>query len=786
VLRRLTPYGLLAALALLFFTPLLLHPTSLLYSDHSDFLVQYLPAKHFLIESWRADGELPLWCPYVFSGMPFVHDIQVGAFYPPQAILYLLPSHLIGPAMCWLVVTHVVIAGWGAYAWARAQGLQTAGALVAGLGFMFGGKWMLHLLLAGHHTFAPIAWLPLVTLLLEGAVHRAGRGQVVAALLGATWAGALLGVMALGAQPQLTFYAGLFLAAWTLGPALEGVGVRRHLPGALARWAALGAWAGAWAAGLAAVQLLPTAEAARETSRAVSGAVTDPLNTVYLALISLPGPLLANETWEYHGGLGFLWVVAAALAPILCRSRRVRFQAMVTIALVLFAVGGPLLEGLPVLRMFRIPPRMLLIASLPISLLAGTTTQALFSTPLAPATTARCRRVARDLIGLLLLGVGMHAFGLAIQKDRLEFRPYWAALALIVPAALWLPGRLAVPGRWRLAWVLVLLLDLWALALPLVAIRTEAEVYAPTDTARYLAEHAGQGRVLDRDAPARLDLPSLMHSKPGNTPLGFAQPLLRRIEAVRGLNPIDVYRYKKYVQFVADQDEPVSASGGIYNFEVKNRSLLDLLGTRHLVQPSAIPPEGDGWQEVARDPEPVAFGNVTGGMQALPSYTIYENRGAFPRAFVVPAAAAFPDDRSALATLKATDFRRTVLLEPPPEPDAAAGHGEYRPVVIREYRPNRVTLDLGGGPGGYLVLTDVWFPGWTCTVDGQLAAVSRADYAFRAVRVPDGAREVVFRFAPESYRLGQLISLAALGLLAALSVAAAVWLRRRGKAGACG
>ncbi|HEX5273239.1 MAG TPA: hypothetical protein VFW33_22235, partial [Gemmataceae bacterium] len=606
-------------------------------------------------------------------------------------------------------------------------------------------------------------WLPLIVLLFEAALHRLGRREVAPALALGAWAGAALGVLALGAQPQLTFYAGLFLALWTLGPALEGARLR-----GLARWAGLGAWSAAWAVGLFAVQLLPTAEAARESTRAVSGAIADPLNTIPLSLISLPGPLLANETWEHHGGLGFLWAVAAALAPFLCRGR-VRFQAAVAAALVVLAVAGPLLEGLPVFRLFREPPRMLMFAALPISLLAGTTTEELFAAPPAP----RWRRLALVVIGLLLLGVGLHALALHFRGDALVFRPYWAALAVIIPAALWLPGRLSKPGPWRVAWVLALLLDLWALALPLVEVRPESEVYAPTATVDYLAGHAARGRVLDRDAPANPKAPTLSDSVKGDTPLGFAQPLLRHVEAVRGLNPFDVRRYTKYMQFIADRDAPVDASGGVVNFEVKNRALLDLLGTRYLVQPSAIAPEGGGWEEVARDPAPVAFGNVAGGMQTLPPYTTYENNQALPRAFVVPEAAALPASRSALAVLKETDFRRTVLLEPPP-PGSARG-GDYRSVEIREYRPNRVALELAGGPGGYLVLTDVWFPGWTCAVDGRPAEVARADYTFRGVAVPDGAREVVFRFEPDSYRLGKRVTCAAAALLAALTLAAAAW-----------
>jgi hypothetical protein len=788
VLKRLTPYLILAGLAFLFFAELVAHPGSLLYSDHSDLLVLYLPAKHFQVASLRADGELPLWCPYVLAGLPFVHDIQVSTFYPPQAILYLLPEDFLGPAMSWLVVAHVIIAGWGAYAYARSQGLGVAGALVCGIGYMFAGKWMLHLLGAGHTIFAPIAWLPLGLLLLEQAFRRGERGELVAALLWAAWAGGLFGLLALGAQPQLTIYAGIFLALWTFGSVLEAAPTWRQRLPALARWAGLGAWAALWALGLFAVQLLPTAEAAPETTRAVSGAIPDPPGTIVRTLVSVMGPSLAGQAWEHQGGLGLLWAVAAVLAPVLSRGR-VRFQAAVTLLLVGFALGGLVLEGLPLFKLFRHPPRMYLIAALPISLLAGTTTDVLFATPLSPRLAARCRWITLAVVGGLLLAVAGQALLFRAVGQPLHFHLYWAALLVLIPAAVWLPARLAHGTAWRVAWVLLLLLDLWALARPLVAVCTESEVYAPTRSINYLAEHrANHGRVLDRDAPAQPDKPSLGRSIVGNTPLSQTQPLLRRIEAVRGQTPIDVYRFEKFLQFIADRNEPVKAIGGVYNFEIKNRSLLNLLGTRYLLQPSGLDPEGDRWEEKeqARDPKPIVFGNVEGGMQELPPYTVYENLDTFPRAFVVPSATPFSDQRSVLETLKATDFDRTVLLDTvPADSTSPSTRGGFRPARIIDYRPNRVTIDLDGGPGGYLVLTDVWFPGWTCTVDGRPAEVHRADYVFRAVAVPDGAHEVVFRFAPESYRRGKFLSMMTLVLLAAFSLAAGAWLGWRRRMGAC-
>ncbi len=91
---------------------------------------------------------------------------------------------------------------------------------------------------------------------------------------------------------------------------------------------------------------------------------------------------------------------------------------------------------------------------------------------------------------------------------------------------------------------------------------------------------------------------------------------------------------------------------------------------------------------------------------------------------------------------------------------------------IRRYEPNRVVVDVEPGPAGWLVLADLWYPGWTCRIDDKPASVERADYLFRAVAVPEGRHEVVFTFEPESYRLGRRISLftlAAMGVVLLLT-----------------
>ncbi len=90
-----------------------------------------------------------------------------------------------------------------------------------------------------------------------------------------------------------------------------------------------------------------------------------------------------------------------------------------------------------------------------------------------------------------------------------------------------------------------------------------------------------------------------------------------------------------------------------------------------------------------------------------------------------------------------------------------------------------MTVRTGPGPAGYLVLADVWYPGWRCTLDGRETPLYRANYLFRAAAVPAGDHEVIFSFEPASYRRGRTLSLAGLGVVVATFVIGS-WRRKRG------
>lgn len=96
-------------------------------------------------------------------------------------------------------------------------------------------------------------------------------------------------------------------------------------------------------------------------------------------------------------------------------------------------------------------------------------------------------------------------------------------------------------------------------------------------------------------------------------------------------------------------------------------------------------------------------------------------------------------------------------------------------VKLTSYGANEAKYEVDSEQGGLVVFSEVYYPGWTATVDGQPVEVGRANYVLRAINVPSGKHEVVFEFKPQSIQTTETIAYVALGVLVLLIVAAFAW-----------
>ena len=102
-------------------------------------------------------------------------------------------------------------------------------------------------------------------------------------------------------------------------------------------------------------------------------------------------------------------------------------------------------------------------------------------------------------------------------------------------------------------------------------------------------------------------------------------------------------------------------------------------------------------------------------------------------------------------------------------------------VTIKRYEPNQLTYEVNSGKGGVVVFSEIYYPGWTATIDGEPAELGRVDYLLRALAVKPGKHEVVLSFFPKSVEITEAIAYAAYAILALVLVAVALmyWRRKR-------
>ena len=735
----------------------------------SDLVTIYYPWLSFSSET---EGPLALWNPYSFLGSPLLANAQNGILFPPNWLYFALPF---GAASIVVAIAKMAFAGAFTFLFYRRLGLHEQASLLGALAYMLGGHFIAWF---GYPTAYPLVALPFVFWALEGICSTRPLTHL-------PWACLAYGLLMVGGQPQSSFLIAVASLLYFILRARP-----RFYP--LLPLALLVGFC------LAAPQLLPFLEYLNESAAGHLRGSLGWKDYPWYSVASWMNPRFFGDPshdnfWGFSSVMGeAMYFGSIPLCFVTVGLGRKWSRPMCGILAVLaFGLVGLYLPSL------RKPYLM-------VPLLANIDNNKLVTL------------VSFGLISFAALGFDRFVNGSDGRRVYVSWHLSVAAWTVVVGAALMqFRSAIRVLGLTRFEGAELLLHGVF-LFCAMVLLRLWR-------TGRWSAQRAGSGLIL----LTTLDLfrvwgsyyPSYpaAYAKPRSTSLEFLKrniglarfygldaelppeiSLLYRIPDARGydgLTPLRYYRvlgeidpgvhdlierfarnppaagawrsdtlFRRSLQPVLTSADPkvVAALRRLDYWSnditrITRPHLLSVLGIRFiLAAPNSALPRSLGFELVhSSDAE------------------VWENKDALPRAFIATHPVLTANDADALEQIAdpGFPFQRTALVFV--AGDSARGTGalsddaRIEPVSIVQYSPRSVELTTESSSGGWLVLCDLFYPGWEARVDGKPTPIMPANYVFRAVELPAGKHVVSFRYRPPSFYRGVQLCLAAIVLIGA-------------------
>ena len=735
----------------------------------NDVATQFAPWAKAVRSAWK-EGSPPFWNRWNGCGMPLAATGQSQAFSPFTLLMFALP---LARAFVLLGALKLFLALSGTWLWLRELGVSAMASRFGAITFAF--------------SFAMTPWL----------FHPA---TAVVCL----WPWAFFGFELL-ADPAVEKRAFLFLvillAAWPLCGHLETVTLGAFfgllwfgLRGATgdpraARSVKVGSLAALAAIALSAFSLLPQLHAVLASNRLVlandpshfdyvpwvpyrpgwlGGFVTSLFPRAYGDLIE--SPMISGAAGSIvEMGFGYFGVIGWSGALLVARpgSRRSSKEWILggIVLLGLFgAMGLPifrsLIEAIPGIRL--VPPlRLLVLVSAAGAPLAALQLDRLLRDFAASSFAVALSTIAALALAEFCLLRGRHAAAGGLPSQVSALIGTLAVLLLAGTGTLLLARRIIAPALFALLMAALSAIELLPEGMRLYRFYSPADLYPETPLIRFLRAQTPPFRIVSDEfalypnTNVFASVESVMAHDPAER-----RDYVQFLDTTAGYPPFD------YFKRIRDLDAPI----------------LDLLNVRFLVSSAKGKRPGPRWA----------------GVYEGEDGQVYENRGALPRVFaparieiVHPSEGkrstslnAFQAFGGRLREFLATDAfaREALVLQNPGFPSGGILENPHAAIgqVIERTNTVRFPASVSGSAASILISSLVTDGGWSAKDErGGRLPVGLANGPFLAIAVPPGEHVVTLTYRPPGFRLGAVISLFSLGVLAILIVS---W-RRKGPGG---
>lgn len=723
------------------------------------------PLKLYALEVLKK-GHIPLWNPFSFGGYPLMANLQSAIFYPLN-ILFLF----FNPVTAWSleIVMQPILSMFFMYLFLRNLPLSKASSIAGSVIYAFSGFNMIWLEYNVHGHVS--ALIPLLLFLSDKFFNTKN-------FLYRVFFSLVLAIQILAGYPQLTLYSLILIAILIIYRKNKKIFKLENLKLILLLFIF-----GLIGFGIAGVELIPGAELLLSSQRINEGLSTSSRFLPFPQLITFLAPdYFGNPATHNWWGIGDYTSI-------------VGYSGLVTIILSCFSLRRWKKEKH--IRFFSIFALILIITVLP-SPIAN-----FVNTGLIPGSTATT--VTRVLILFNFCLASLAAFGIDSLKEKHNLKVIVRSLyipTIVLIAAfvgttwdlVWLKSVLNTLHLGRNSEILItpindlkiglrnlifpsILLILTGLILFLnFKLRKFTRVFSALLIVLIIFELFRFGWKYNTFIKKNFVYPKTpvldfltSQEKPvrfsGGDVIPISMWIPYKLESMSGYDAIYPTRVAKFIGVVNSQDAKAGAQGRYGQLNGYTSPLFDLTNTRYILavkrKNGVVDQTGEiDWHFINPKLVPILSDR---------SVVILEDKKVLPRAFIVTNWQIIKSDKEILTKLLEKEFplKEKIVLEKNFDRFSQSNNNQS---IVRylEYQPEKSLISVKTSRDGLLFISDTWYPGWKAQVDGKNTEILRADYNFRAIPVEHGEHQIKMYYDPESFKLGQKISLLSLALLAVM------------------
>jgi hypothetical protein len=249
---------------------------------------------------------------------------------------------------------------------------------------------------------------------------------------------------------------------------------------------------------------------------------------------------------------------------------------------------------------------------------------------------------------------------------------------------------------------------------------------------------------------------------------GWAAPM--GLQLVTGFDGYNFRHYQQYMDLM--RYGRLSGREAVVWTDVDVIARVDMLNALNVgavisSRPTSSPPPGMALAARLRDQPVFVFYQ---GMTTADLY-VYRNTDASPRAWWAARVIAAGSEEAMMAAVNENDVRNVAVVLGTQSPVTAPAAGT---IAIAEQRDGLLTANITAGGNQFLVLSEVWHPGWRATLDGQELPLVRTNIALMGAWISPGNHELRLQFRPMHWGVALGISLLSGVSLLALAVVVAM------------